>query len=162
MGINIEDGSAPPDELCARIAAAKQAGVRMGVDLFVNARTDVYLRGLAAPPAQVGEVLARAARYRDAGADGIFVPGLIDPAGLREISLGVGLPLNAMARPGLPAGEALAALGVRRLSAGSGITQSVWGRMAALARGFLEDGRSEPLIEGALPYPEINALLTRG
>ncbi len=161
VGINIEDGSAPPDELCARITAAKQAGVRLGVGLFVNARTDVYLRGLAPPTAQVGEVLARAARYRDAGADGIFVPGLIDPAGLREIALGVGLPLNAMARPGLPAGDALAALGVRRLSAGSGITQSVWGRMAALARVFLEDGRSEPMSEGAMPYPEINALLTR-
>jgi 2-methylisocitrate lyase-like PEP mutase family enzyme len=158
VGINIEDGSAPPDLLCAKIARAKEAGIRLGVDLFVNARTDVYLRGLAPAAARVEETLARAARYRDAGADGIFVPGLIDPAEIRMITAATDLPLNVMARSGLPAMAELASLGVRRLSAGSGIAEAVMGRAAVLARTFLAEGRSDILSEGAMSYPEINAL----
>jgi len=160
VGINIEDGAASPDVLCAKIERVKQAAARRGVDLFVNARTDVYLRGLAPEDGRVAETLARAARYRAAGADGIFVPGLTDPAGIRAVAAEAGLPLNVMARPTLPAAAELAALGVRRLSAGSGISQALWGQAAVLARGFLETGHSTPLAEGAMPYPEINGLFT--
>jgi 2-methylisocitrate lyase-like PEP mutase family enzyme len=159
VGINLEDGAGSPGLLCAKIEAAKRAGVRLGVDLFVNARTDVYLRGLAASERRVEETLARAERYRAAGADGIFVPGLVDPAETRAIAAGVGLPLNILARPGLAAGSELAAWGVRRLSAGSGVAQAVYGKAAALATAFLRDGASDPLTEGALPYAEINALI---
>src|SRR5262249_2800590 len=80
VGINIEDGAAPPELLAKKIAQAKSAAARRGVDLFVNARTDVYLRGLVPEAERVRETLARAARYRDAGADGIFVPKVVAPA----------------------------------------------------------------------------------
>jgi 2-methylisocitrate lyase-like PEP mutase family enzyme len=159
VGINIEDGSSPPDLLCAKIAQAKQAGMRRGVDLFINARIDVYLYELAPEPARVEETLARAKRYRDAGASGIFVPGVVDPGEIRTIAAAVGLPLNVLAWPGLPPAAELAHLGVRLLSAGSGITEAVWGRAATLARAFLEDGRSDPLAEGAMSFGEINALV---
>jgi 2-methylisocitrate lyase-like PEP mutase family enzyme len=159
VGINIEDGSNPPDVLCAKIEQAKQAGSQRGVDLFINARVDVYLYGLAPEPARVEETLARAKRYREAGASGIFVPGLIDPTEIRTIAAAVGLPLNVLAWPGLPPAAELARLGVRRLSAGSGITEAVWGRAAALARAFLAEGRSEPLSEGAMSFGDINALV---
>lgn len=158
IGMNIEDGTSPPDRLCARIEAAKAAGGRRGVDIFVNARADVYLRGLAPEGARVEETLARARRYRDAGADGLFAPGVVDPREIAAIVAGTPLPLNVLARPGLPTAAELARLGVRRLSAGSGITNAVYGRIAVLTRGFLAEGRSELLAEGAMPYPEINKL----
>lgn len=161
IGINIEDGSDAPDLLCAKIAQARQVGARCGVQLFVNARTDVYLRGLAPETARVTETLARARRYREAGADGIFVPGLLDPNGIREIAAAAGLPLNVMASPGLPALPELAQLGVRRLSAGSGIAQAIWRRAASLAEAFLREGRSEPLAEDAMAYGKINELVAR-
>jgi hypothetical protein len=63
-----------------------------------------------------------------------------------------------MAWPSLPAASELARLGARRLSAGSGITEALWGRAASLARNFLTEGRSDPLSEGAMPFEEINAL----
>ena len=63
-----------------------------------------------------------------------------------------------MAWPGLPAAAELAQLGVRRLSAGSGISQALWGRAASLAGDFLKSGKSDPLGEGAMAYPNINAL----
>lgn len=158
VGMNIEDGTSPPDRLSGRIEAAKAAGVRRGVDFFVNARTDVYLRGLAPEGARVEETLSRARRYRDAGADGLFAPGVTDPGEIRAIAAGTPLPLNVLARPGLPDRAALARLGVRRLSAGSGLTSAAYGRVTVLTRGFLAEGRSEPLAEGAMPYPEINKL----
>src|SRR4029077_14943251 len=119
VGINIEDGAGSPDLLAAKIGAAKQAAARRGVDLFVNARTDVYLRGLVPEGARAAETLVRAARYRDAGADGIFVPKLVAPDAIREIAAAAGLPLNVLAWPGLPPAAELAVLGVRRLSVGS-------------------------------------------
>lgn len=158
VGINIEDGSGAPDLLCAKIERAKDAGVRLGVDLFVNARTDVYLRGLAPKDRRVGETLARAERYRAAGADGIFVPGVTDAAEIRAISEGSGLPLNVLAVSGLPAAAELEALGVRRLSAGSGLAGAAFARTASLAAAFLRTGASDPVTEG-MPYGEINALM---
>ena len=159
VGVNLEDGAGDPDLLCAKIERAKRAAARLGVDLFVNARTDVYLRGLAPPAGRVETVLDRAARYRAAGADGLFVPGLTAPDEIKAIASAAQLPLNVMARPGLPAAAELAALGVRRLSAGSAIAQTALGTTASLASAFLRTGASDPLGQGAMPYAEINALM---
>lgn len=158
VGINIEDGASTPDLLCLKIERAKRAGQHFGVDLFVNARTDVYLRGLAPEGKRVAETLSRAKLYRNAGASGLFVPGLREAEEIRAVASGAGLPLNVMAWPGLPAASELAQMGVRRLSAGSGIAQALWGKAAALAGDFLKIGRSEPLGEGAMAYGDINAL----
>lgn len=163
VGINIEDGTGGPDLLCAKIEKAKAAGARLGVEIFVNARADVYLRDLAPAERRLGETLARAERYRAAGADGIFVPGVTDENEIRTIAATVGLPLNVLARRGLPPAAALEALGVRRLSAGSGIATAALGRIASLASQFLQTGASDPLSKGAKSYAEINELMaTRG
>ena len=125
-----------------------------GVDLFVNARTDVYLRGLAGEDQRVAEALARAKRYRDAGADGLFVPGLADAGQIGEVVAGAELPLNVMAVPALPTASELEALGVRRLSAGAAISISAMGHVASLAAGFLQDSQRTEAID----YGAINAL----
>lgn len=157
VGINIEDGSGAPDLLCRKIEAARSAAERCGVALYINVRTDVYSRKLAPQDQRVEEVLARARRYRDAGADGLFVLGLTDAAEIARVVAGTELLLNLAAWPGLAPAADLAALGVRRVSAGSLIPQSLWTHAAALASGFLADGRSEPLLQHAAPYADINA-----
>ena len=159
VGINVEDGAGPPERLAAKIARAKEAAGRRGIDLFVNARTDVYLRGLVPEPDRVAETLARAARYRDAGADGLFVPKVVAPDEIRKIASSAGLPLNVLAWPGLPPAAELSELGVRRLSAGSAIAQGAWGHVASLAAAFLDEGRIEAPSASIMPYPEINALM---
>lgn len=158
VGINLEDGGGAPESLCAKIERIRRAASRLGVALYVNARTDVYLRGLAPPPQRVEQTLARAALYREAGADGLFVPGLVEEAEVRAIAAGCGLPLNLLARAALPPAAQLREWGVRRLSAGSDLAQSAHARVRALAAGFLRDGDSRPLAAEALPYPELNAL----
>lgn len=154
VGINIEDGSGDPGLLAAKIERIKRMAAERGVDLFVNARTDVYLRGLASEDRRVEETLARAQRYREAGADGLFVPGLCDVGQIREVVAGAGLPLNVMAVAALPAASELEALGVRRLSAGAAIAISVLGQVARLAEDFLLDARRSEEIG----YDAINAL----
>ena len=159
VGINIEDGAGSPDLLCAKIEQVRAAAARLGADLFVNARTDVYLKALVPPEGRLEETLARAERYRDAGADGIFVPAVISSAAIHAIAAAVQLPLNVLARPDLPAASELEALGVRRLSAGSWLGSAAFGRIASLATEFLRTGASEPLAEGAMPYADVNALM---
>jgi 2-methylisocitrate lyase-like PEP mutase family enzyme len=156
VGVNLEDGTEPPDVLRAKIEAAKQAGARAGVALFVNARTDVYLKRLVPSERARDEAIRRGRLYRDAGADGFFVPGLGDPESIRTIVEAIDLPLNLLLIPGLPSPSELQALGVRRLSAGSSIAQSVYShaRREALALLGTENAATTP----ALTYPELNSL----
>ncbi len=159
VGINIEDGADAPDLLAAKIAAVKAASMRAGIDLFVNARTDVYLQGLAEGEEAVAEVTRRAARYRKAGADGIFVPGLSGENEIGQLVRAVApLPLNLMAVPGLAPAASLKRLGVRRLSAGAAIATAALGLVGRLAAGFLATGDSDPLFAGAADYAGLNAL----
>ena len=162
VGINLEDGADSPELLGSKIAHARRAAGRMAINLFINARTDVYLRGLATGAAAIEETVRRARIYADSGADGIFVPGVVDPDDIAALVEAIDRPLNVLARPGLPDAVALQALGVRRLSAGSGICQSLYGQTRRLTEGFLRDGASEPMSEGAMAYGEINALFQRG
>lgn len=156
QGINIEDGGGAPEALAAKIAAIRAA---VGPDLFINARCDVWLRGWGEPGTRVAEALRRAAIYQAAGADGFFAPGLVDPDGIAELTAGTPLPVNLLAFPGLPGAAELERLGVRRLSAGSGLSSAAYGRAAALARDFLQSGASEPMNEGAIGWAEMNALM---
>ena len=160
-GINLEDGSAPPQRLCAKIEAIKRACAREGTDVFVNARTDVYLRSLAPAGERVGMTLERAGQYATAGTDGLFVPGIADRADITAVAAGTALPLNVLARASLPGVAELQAWGVRRLSAGSDIAESAYRRVATLAGDFLRDGLSAPLSADPMPYPELNALFAR-
>ncbi|MFN3932065.1 MAG: isocitrate lyase/phosphoenolpyruvate mutase family protein [Brevundimonas sp.] len=156
QGINIEDGGGSPEALAAKIAAVRAA---VGGALFVNARCDVWLGGIGAPETRVAEATRRGGLYQAAGADGLFTPGLTDPADIAAMVGATPLPLNLLAFPGLADARTLEGLGVRRLSAGSGIVGAVWGRAARLTEGFLADGRSEPLKDGAMAWGEINALM---
>jgi 2-methylisocitrate lyase-like PEP mutase family enzyme len=154
VGINIEDGADPPELLCEKIAAVREAADDA---LFVNVRTDVYLKRLAAPENAVHETLRRAERYQAAGADGLFVPGLRDAAAIRAIASGTPLPLNLMVVPELPPPDALRELGVRRVSAGSSIAQAAYGLARRAAEQMLE-GRYDLLLEPSMGYGEVNGL----
>ncbi|PAZ11191.1 3-methyl-2-oxobutanoate hydroxymethyltransferase [Streptomyces sp. SA15] len=164
VGVNIEDalyeaGEAPLRpiaEQAERIAAAREAADSQGVPLFVNARIDTLLRGTGG----VDLTLERAAAFLAAGADGIFVPGAVDPGTVKLLVDGVDGPLNVMAAPGAPPVAELAALGVARVSVGSGIAQAAHALVRRAARELLGAGTYESLA-GALDYGELNALLGR-
>jgi 2-methylisocitrate lyase-like PEP mutase family enzyme len=159
VGINIEDGAAAPELLCNKIVAARQSAARFGANLFINVRTDVYLRSLAAAGGAVAEVTRRAKLYRAAGCDGLFVPGVSDLSEIKAIAAAVDpVPLNIMLVPGLPAINDLPSLGVRRLSAGSALAQAALGRVAGLTRDLLM-GRVDAIFDDCAEYGQMNGLL---
>lgn len=164
VGFNLEDGQADGDTPLAdpglqaeKIAALKSAGQSLGVPVFVNARTDVFWLHTASGPAALEAALTRAERYVAAGADGVFLPGLTDREAIAEAAARIGVPLNLLAGPNTPPLEALAKLGVRRLSLGSGPMRATLGLLRRLATELLEQGRYTSLT-GALPYDDANRL----
>jgi 2-methylisocitrate lyase-like PEP mutase family enzyme len=161
VGINIEDGEGPPELLAKKIEKARKAAESVGVNLFINARTDVYLAEIDSPESRVGETIERAARYRDAGADGIFVPGLSEPAAIKAIIAEVNIPVNVMSYPGLPSAKELKKLGVQRLSSGTGVPQMIWSRVEELAVGFLTTGDSKPMFKNSMAYGKLQKLFAR-
>lgn len=108
-GINLEDAGREPGEHAAIIAVVK----RRVPEIFVNARTEEFWSG----GHHLATALDRLRAYRDAGADGLFVPGLTDPAGVEQV-VALGPPVNLLWSPDLDR-VALAAAGVARISTGS-------------------------------------------
>ncbi|MEE7490641.1 2-Methylisocitrate lyase, PEP mutase family [Methylobacterium sp. UNC378MF] len=125
VGINFEDrvvqgpGLYPIDRQARRIAAIREAADNLGLPLFINARTDLFLGRGPDPEVAIGEALDRAEAYREAGASGFFVPGLRDERLIGRAVEGAGLPVNVLTGEGVPAQRRLAELGVARLSHGS-------------------------------------------
>ena len=157
-GINIEDGTDAPAILTKKIEAIKSHAAAGGLDIFINARTDVYLQNLVSDDQKIEETLARAATYRTAGADGLFVPALADTAQIEEITAGTDLPVNLLAWPGLPVVKELAGLRVRRLSAGSGIPQIAWQHIAHLTEAFLAEGDSALFTKDYMAHSQLQQL----
>ncbi|MEU6257195.1 isocitrate lyase/phosphoenolpyruvate mutase family protein [Streptomyces sp. NPDC047043] len=165
VGVNIEDalyeaGTGPlrsVAEQSERIAAAREAADAEGVPLFINARIDTFLRGAG----EVDLTLERAAAFRAAGADGIFVPGAVEPGTLKLLVDGIDGPLNVLAGPGAPPVAELSALGVARVSVGSSIAQAVHALVRRAARELLGAGTYGTLERG-LDYGELNGLLGAG
>lgn len=158
VGINLEDGKAPHELHLRKIEAAREAGVRAGVDLFINARTDVILKQLAAPEEVVAETLRRARGIKAAGASGLFVPGVADATTIAAITSEAGLPLNVMARPGLPPLAELKTLGVKRLSAATGLFNVAMAAAHDAAADFLRSGDAEALWARRGTPPDYNKL----
>ncbi|MFF1277347.1 isocitrate lyase/phosphoenolpyruvate mutase family protein [Streptomyces marokkonensis] len=162
VGVNIEDAPhgtgggplRPAGEQAERIAAARAAADGAGVPLFVNARVDTFLCGAGG----VDDTVERAAAYLAAGADGIFVPGTVDPGTVKELAGRIDAPLNVMAGPGAPPAAELAALGVARVSVGSGIAQAAHALVRRAARELLDDGTYDAQA-GGLAYGTLNALM---
>jgi len=140
VGINLEDGLRAPDLHARKIAAARKAAEAAGVALYINARTDIYLRDLAQGEAALPETLRRAALYLDAGASGIFTPGPADEAVIGALADGIKAPLNIMLRPTTPAAPRLASLGVRRLSSATAPFRAAYGALVEALPGYLETG----------------------
>ncbi|MDX3103591.1 isocitrate lyase/phosphoenolpyruvate mutase family protein [Nonomuraea angiospora] len=167
VGVNLEDSTAVGGPLfdvaeqSARLRAAREAAAAAALpELFVNARTDVFLFGIGAADGRLGEVLERTEAYAEAGADGIFVPGLLDLDTLNTLCAASPLPVNAMAVAGGPSVSELAQAGVRRVSLGTGLAQAAYAATRRAAAELLGTGALTAL-DGSLDFSELDVLFRR-
>jgi len=158
VGINLEDGRQPHELHLKKIEAIRAAAEKKGVNLFINARTDVILKALVPPEQAVEEALRRAVAIERAGGNGLFVPGIATAAQISAVVQGTKLPLNIMARPGAPDATHLRDLGVRRLSAATGLFNAAMAAAREAAEDFLRDGDSDALWQRRGSPPDYNKL----
>jgi 2-methylisocitrate lyase-like PEP mutase family enzyme len=158
VGVNLEDGRDTPEVLAGKIGEVKRVAARMGVDVYVNARTDVYLKELAPAAGAVDEVLRRARIYEAAGCDGLFVPGIVEEPAVRAVAAGAKVPLNVLAWRGLAPVAQLASWGVRRVSVGTGLANAALGAAKRAASELLERGTYDALFANAVATKDMNAL----
>lgn len=125
-GINFEDqnivggGIFDAETQAQRISALRKKANELDVNIFINARTDVFLQqsNQAKHADLVGEVIRRGLVYREAGANGFFIPGTTDKNLIEKICSAVDLPVNIMDLSDKPDLDTYNKLGVKRVSIG--------------------------------------------
>ena len=126
VGINVEDQIIGTNELysiedqCRRIKAARDVAEQMKIPIFINARTDIFLKAdlVTHCDNHTQEAIHRASAYAEAGASGFFVPGLKDVHHIEKLCVHSPLPINIMILPDMSSSEKLVELGVARISYG--------------------------------------------
>ena len=170
VGINIEDSlDLRPDlvdtmEFCERIAAIRELADSKGFHLVINARTDSFYTSSGSGQEKLAESILRGNKYREAGADCIFVQPVWEKETIATLVREINAPINILANPSIGAGlppsvQELQDLGVARLSLGSSLMKAVLAMIKKVADELSEQGtyaslmRSlNPLSDAALAY----------
>ncbi len=165
VGMNFEDATGRSERPLVdlelqveRIHAIRECAAEVSVPLVLNARTDVYLLQVGDPAKRYDEAVKRLQGYRDAGADCVFVPGLLDAKTIGRIVSDLRCPLNILAVPGSPSIAQLTALGVKRISLGSGPMRAALGTLRRLGQEVKAEGTYSNM-SGAPPHAEMNQLM---
>jgi 2-methylisocitrate lyase-like PEP mutase family enzyme len=161
VGGNLEDaesgGLFAIDEAVDRIAAARAAAP--SGTFVLNARTDTYFVGASGDP--FAETVERALRYVEAGADCIFVPGVVDEATIRQLAAAIPAPLNVVA--GLANtidAPTLFSLGVTRVSLGGSLARATLSMLERAGRELLDSG-TLGFLDGAIAYADLQRRFSR-
>ncbi|MBM2616060.1 isocitrate lyase/phosphoenolpyruvate mutase family protein [Actinoplanes sp. LDG1-06] len=139
-GISIEDydpgreSVEALEDAAARVAVAKEACARHGIVLTARAENLLYGHD------DLDDTVGRLRAYREAGADVVYAPGLRAPQDIARVVAEVAAPVNVLAVEGAPAIDALAKLGVRRVSTGGALAWAAYGGLRDAARELLESG----------------------
>lgn len=166
-GVNLEDGSCPATLLAEKI---QQCRSRLaGLPLFINARTDVYLAGLAAGQTAIDWCQQRSRLYQAAGADCLFVPGVTQISTAAAITNDCHtsprvLPLNLMGWPTGASTQDLQAAHVCRVSMGPALFLATYQQAYQMAQQFIRSDRHHIDLQTAesavLDYTVLNSWLS--
>jgi 2-methylisocitrate lyase-like PEP mutase family enzyme len=157
VGANIEDAGAGGlfgvDEAADRVRAARAAAP--SGTFVLNARTDTYFAGVDGDV--LGQTVVRAVRYVEAGADCIFVPGVVEEDTIRRLADAIPAPLNVVA--GLASttdAPTLFSLGVKRVSLGGSLARAALTTLEHAGRELLDSG-TLGFLDGAIGYADLQA-----
>ncbi|MGH9558843.1 MAG: isocitrate lyase/PEP mutase family protein [Bryobacteraceae bacterium] len=159
VGMNLEDTETGRlIDLAAQTSAIRE--IRAAIpEIVLNARTDIFLEAIGEEGTRFERAVERLNAYRGAGADCLFAPGVRDRETIARLVQAVHGPLNVLAGPGTPPVAELDELGVARVSVGSGPMRAVLGLLDRIARELREDGTFASILDGAVPYAEVNQLM---
>lgn len=167
-GINIEDGSHDDESLtsvavqCEKISLIKETAFAMGAALFINARTDVYLKaGNLSREEKLVQAVERGKAYKDAGADGLYPILLQTREDIEAIIKSVVLPVNILLLPGIPDFAALQKIGVARVSLGPGFLKIAINAMKNTAEKLLQYEGMDEVKENPISGDYLNGLIGR-
>ena len=141
-----------------KIRAVRAAAKDSGVPIVINARTDSYWLKLGDERQRLKASIERANRYREAGADCLFVPAAADRPTIKALVAEIAGPVNILTVPGCPPIPELEQLGVRRVSEGSGPMRASMMLTRRIAEDLLKTGTYARFHDEAIPYPEANRL----
>jgi len=168
VGLNLEDavgeGSGELFEVplqTEKIRAMIDAAKKMGVDLVLNARTDIYLEEIGEPSTRAERTIERLNAYRDAGAACLFAPGVKDEATIAQLVRGVRGPLNILGVAGAPPVHVLEKMGVARVSVGGGPMRVTMTLVSRIAKRLRDDGDFSAMFGEAMPFAEANRLMSK-
>ena len=163
VGINIEDSTgdkrAPLVDMTSQIQKIQAIRREFPIeDLWINARIDVFYLGLFEPKEAVEETLRRAHAYIEAGANSIFIFGTADREILAKLAHEIKAPINFLAGPKMPTIEEMKALGIARISLGSGPMRATLGLLEEISQELLGSGTYQKLTEKAMPFTTLQDL----
>ena len=168
VGLNFEDVTGDTESShvevslqVEKIRTIRETSASLGVPLVINARTDVYLMPIGPEATRFERTVERLRAYREAGADCVFAPGLVDRSVIGKLVKAVDAPLNILATQGCPSIPELGALGVRRLSMGSSVMRATLAAVRRMGKELMETGTYSAVFDGTIPYNEITDLMTR-
>ena len=168
VGLNLEDVTGDTEDSqvdtalqAKKIRAIKETSAKLGVPLVINARTDVYLMPIGPEPTRFERTVERLRAYRDAGADCLFVPGVVDRGTIEKLVKALQAPLNVLASVGCPPIKELEKIGVARVSVGSGMMRATLGLARRVGKELQDSGTYSALFEGAVPYAELNKMMAQ-
>jgi 2-methylisocitrate lyase-like PEP mutase family enzyme len=164
VGLNMEDLSdagedlLPVERFAAKIAAVRAVGDETGIPLVLNARTDVFLGQVGDPGTRLERAVERGRAYLAAGADCIFVPGVIDPGVITALVQGIDGPVSILAVPGSPPLTELKAFGVARISTGSGPYRAALSLARTMADEAYGAGTLDSMVAAQIAFADAQAL----
>lgn len=168
VGMNLEDvtGSDESTQVelkfqVEKIRAIRTVGESLGVPVVLNARTDIYLMPIGPVETRFDRTVQRLRAYHEAGADCLFVPGLSNAETIAKLVRALGAPLNILLTAGSPSLPDLEKMGVARASTGSGVIRATLGLTRRIAKELKEAGTYTSMLEGAVPFAEMCAMLAR-
>jgi 2-methylisocitrate lyase-like PEP mutase family enzyme len=165
VGINIEDSIdlhpvlLDEMEFCERISAIRALSDSLGFHLVINARTDSFYTLTGSPQEKLSESIRRGNKYREAGADCIFVQPVWEKETIATLVREINAPINILANPTIGAGvppsiRELQDLGVARVSLGSGLMKTTLALIKKVADELSEKGTYNALLETLTPLSD--------
>jgi 2-methylisocitrate lyase-like PEP mutase family enzyme len=164
VGLNVEDtadagGLLTIEQFVQKIAAIREAGDQVDVPLVLNARVDVFIAEIGEPGSRLEHTIERGRAYREAGADCVFVPAVVDESTIAALVHGIGGCVSVLATPRTPPVVELARLGVARVSVGSGSYRVALSHALELADEAYGLGTFAKLTDAHLTHADVQDLL---